>query len=56
MTTFISLDSNLDINSLFNFDLLKDVLQVVMTSQKSLIKKITAIESNNLYKEKQITR
>jgi hypothetical protein len=57
-TTFLSIDSKLDINSIcnlsFDFHLLKEVIEVLVSSQKTLIKRITALETNSKTKDKQI--
>jgi len=58
MTTFVSLDSNLDLNSLFkmtfDYNLFKEVIDVMITNQKTLTNKVTNLENNSITKDKQL--
>jgi len=57
-TTFLSLDSKLDINKIcqfsFDFHLLQDVIEVLVSSQKKMAAKINYLEANSKQKDKQI--
>jgi len=60
MSNLFSLDSKFDVNSIcqvnFNFDLLKQVIEVVVQSQKSLTKKVADLENNSRNKDKLIIK
>ena len=60
MTTgVLTIDSKLDINKIctfsFDFHLLKDVIEVLVTSQKQITKRFNTLESHSKTKDKQIT-
>ncbi len=55
---FLTLDSNIDIKNIckfsFDFNLLKEIIEVLISSQKTLSKRVNFLEKNAKEKEIQI--
>ena len=58
MATYFSIDEKLDFNSLFkiDFNILKEVIEVLINTQKSVTLKVDSLENTLHQREKQITK